>query len=146
MAFLPLLEKGARTRQSGEGESSSVINISSGSGTLKQSLTMIPYGSTKAALDHLTTLLATEFALHSIPVRVNGIAPGPFPSQLGGSSQELTELLQKPLPGGMNPSPVKRHGREDELVSTAVYLASAGGTYTNGVTIRVDGGFNLVNL
>ncbi|KAK7037471.1 hypothetical protein VNI00_010963 [Paramarasmius palmivorus] len=146
-AFLSLLEKGARSRKQSEGEpSSTVINISSASGTLRQSLTMVPYGSTKAALDHLTTLLATEFALHDIPVRVNGIAPGPFPSELGGSSEALTEMLQKPFPGGMNPSPVRRHGREEELVSAAVYLASAGGTYTNGVTIRVDGGFALVNL
>ncbi|KAK7037470.1 hypothetical protein VNI00_010962 [Paramarasmius palmivorus] len=146
-AFLSLLEKGARSRKQSEGEpSSSVINISSASGTLRQSLTLVPYGSTKAALDHLTNLLATEFALHDIPVRVNGIAPGPFPSEIGGSSETLTEMLQKPFPGGMNPSPVRRHGREEELVSAAVYLASAGGTFTNGVTIRVDGGFALLNL
>ncbi|KAI3614030.1 short-chain dehydrogenase [Moniliophthora roreri] len=143
-AFLPLLEKAARAR--GDGETSSIINISSIMGTLRTSFSAIPYGSTKAALDHLTTLLATEFALHEIPVRVNGISPGPFPSQLAGPEVVLSEVMKKPMPGAVNPSPAKRPGREEEIAAVALYLSSAGGSYTNGITIRVDGGHNLVNL
>uniref|UniRef100_A0A0W0F6V2 Putative short-chain dehydrogenase n=1 Tax=Moniliophthora roreri TaxID=221103 RepID=A0A0W0F6V2_MONRR len=143
-AFLPLLEKAARTRD--DGQTSSVINISSIAGQLRTSLSVIPYGSTKAALDHLTTLLATEFALHDIPVRVNGIAPGPFPSQLGGPEEVLSEMTKKPMPGAVNALPLKRPGKEEEIAAIALYLSSAGGLYTNGITIRVDGGHNLVNL
>ncbi|ESK90513.1 short-chain dehydrogenase [Moniliophthora roreri MCA 2997] len=120
-AFLPLLEKAARAQ--GDGRTGSVINISSIAGQLRTSLSVILYSSTKAALDHLTTLLATEFALHDIPVRVNGIAPGPFPSQIGGSEEVLSEMLKKPLPGAVNPSPLKRPGRKEEIAAVDLYLS-----------------------
>ncbi|ESK94341.1 short-chain dehydrogenase [Moniliophthora roreri MCA 2997] len=143
-AFLELLEKGAKAR--GVGETSCVINISSACASSKLSLDMIPYGSLKAALDHLTTVLATEFARNQIPVRVNGIAPGLFPSEMtvkGGI--DIETLGQKPFLSAMNPAPLKRIGKDEEMAAVAVFLASSGGGFTNGVSIRVDGGHNLLN-
>ncbi|KAK7041497.1 hypothetical protein VNI00_009365 [Paramarasmius palmivorus] len=143
-AFLELLEKGAKAR--GSGETSCVINISSACASSKLSLDMIPYGSLKAALDHLTTILATEFARNHIPVRVNGIAPGLFPSEMAAKGGIDVEALgQKPFQSAMNPAPLKRIGKDEEMASVAVFLASSGGGFTNGVTIRVDGGHNLLN-
>ncbi|THU84532.1 NAD(P)-binding protein [Dendrothele bispora CBS 962.96] len=60
--FLPLLEAASRTRYPIEGETSSVINISSAAGSLKSGMISIPYGTTKAALEHLTTVMAAEFS------------------------------------------------------------------------------------
>ncbi|KAF5372520.1 hypothetical protein D9758_005277 [Tetrapyrgos nigripes] len=140
--FLPLLEAAARTQNLVEGETSSVINISSAAGSLKSGMIAIPYGTTKAALEHLTTVMAAEFGRNKIPVRVNGIAPGIFVTEM---NPQAAEVAKGPLPGGINPAPLKRPGRDHEIAAAAIFLASSGGTFTNGITIRVDGGHNLVN-
>ena len=78
MAFLPLL---AKARESTPQYSSSVINVSSISGYMKGSSGgQFSYASSKAALTHLTRMLATAFA--GVKVRVNAIAPGIFPSEV----------------------------------------------------------------
>ncbi|CAE6486349.1 unnamed protein product [Rhizoctonia solani] len=85
MAFLGLLEKGSKVLEADTGGlSSSIINVSSMAGQLKQVQTHFAYNLSKAALNHLTKMLSTELALRSISIRVNSIAPGPFPSQLTG--------------------------------------------------------------
>jgi len=173
--FLSLLEKGARSR---EGETSSVINISSCVGNMKISMTSVScifliltfanpvwkfiYGVSKAGVDHLTTTMATEFALNKIPVRVNCIAPGAFPSQTTGAPEVLEKFISR-LPGAINPVPALRAGRsvstrqrplfgsseclprEHEIGMAAVFLSSSAGEYTNGVILRMDGGLALVN-
>lgn len=45
-------------------------------------LLQFAYNSTKAAASHLTKMLATELALRDIPIRVNAIAPGAWPSEM----------------------------------------------------------------
>ncbi|KAK7460509.1 hypothetical protein VKT23_009229 [Stygiomarasmius scandens] len=139
--FLSLLEKGACSR---EGETSSVINISSCVGSMKISMTSFIYGVSKAGVDHLTTTMATEFALNKIPVRVNCIAPGAFPSQTTGTPEVLEKFISR-LPGAINPVPALRAGREHEIGMAAVFLSSSAGEYTNGVILRMDGGLALVN-
>ncbi|THU83988.1 short-chain dehydrogenase [Dendrothele bispora CBS 962.96] len=140
--FLSLLEKGARSR--GEGETSSVINISSCVGTMNITMNSFIYVTSKAGVNHLTTSMATEFALSKIPVRVNCISPGAFPSQLTGSEDALNSYITQ-LPGTINPPPALRAGREHEIGMTAVFLSSSAGEYTNGVVLVVDGGLSLVN-
>ena len=79
MAFLPLL---AKARESTPNYASSVINVSSISGFMKGSSGgQFAYASSKAAFTHLTRMLATMFA--GVKVRVNCIAPGIFPSEVG---------------------------------------------------------------
>ncbi|KAF5383284.1 hypothetical protein D9615_004802 [Tricholomella constricta] len=103
------------------------------------------YGITKVATEQLTRTLATEFALNNIPVRVNGIAPGTFATDMTAPSEYWAEAAKDPIPGSLLPAPVLRVGRESELVMTALYLASRGGGYTNGHTILMDGGWAAVN-
>jgi NAD(P)-dependent dehydrogenase (short-subunit alcohol dehydrogenase family) len=52
------------------------------------------YGPTKAGLEHLTGTMAREFAIHKVPIRVNCIAPGPFPSQRY-SQEELDKMIKE---------------------------------------------------
>ncbi|PBK64144.1 NAD(P)-binding protein [Armillaria solidipes] len=140
-AFQSLLIKGAQTRPQG---TSSVINISSVSANLQSSASGISlaYGPTKAALNHLTLVLATSFASRDIPIRVNAISPGPFTSEM--APPEFLELLKtSAMPGLVAPVPAKRHGSEAEMGMTAVLLAVS--DYTNGVILRIDGGMSLVN-
>lgn len=93
-----------------------------------------PYAASKAAVGSLTKSLAVEWAPYN--VLVNAIAPGVFPTALNRSlltSPRGQELLER--------TPMHRFGRPEELVSTAVYLASDATTFTTGQILAVDGGF-----
>ncbi|KAF5337503.1 hypothetical protein D9758_013584 [Tetrapyrgos nigripes] len=127
MGFLSLLERGACTR---EGETSSVINISAVGGTAKVLLGVVAYPvskALKAAVNHLTEVLATQFALQNIPVRVNTISPGLFPSEMTATPKEIARWAAKPVPGTFNPSPLLRAGRQLEIGTAAVFLSSVAG-------------------
>ena len=93
-----------------------------------------PYAASKAAVGALTRSLAIEWAPHN--VFVNAIAPGVFPTALNSAlldSPRGQELLMR--------TPEKRFGRPEELVTTALYLASEASSFTTGQIIAVDGGF-----
>ncbi|KAK1229945.1 hypothetical protein PQX77_006974 [Marasmius sp. AFHP31] len=142
MGFLDLLKAGAGT------DTSSVINISSAAGTpnAKVMYCIPAYPASKAGLEKLTINLATEFALNEIPIRVNCIAMGVYPSELTGDEESVNRRVSTaPLPGLINHTPLKRAAREKEVASTAVYLGSPMSGYTNGTTINTDGGLRLVN-
>jgi len=141
-AFLGLLDKGSRERER-EGYTSSVINITSISGIIKLAQNHFAYNSAKGAASHLTKLLATEFALKGIPVRVNAIAPGVYASQMT-LSDIAPEDVDK-IGHGLQPVPAGRAGTAQEMAGTAIYLASPAGCYTNGQEIVIDGGFVAVN-
>ena len=92
------------------------------------------YGASKAAVASLTRSLAVEWSRFG--VTVNAIAPGIFPTALNSKiidSPRGQELLMR--------TPMARYGQPDELVSTAVYLASRETSFTTGQIIAVDGGF-----
>jgi NAD(P)-dependent dehydrogenase (short-subunit alcohol dehydrogenase family) len=110
-AFLALLEQGAKSR--GPGETSSVIQISSATASRHLSFNGFAYGAAKYAVEHLAISMATEFARNEIPVRVNVIAPGGFPSEIMnlGSIEALDKFLSGPIPGAFHGTPVKRAGR-----------------------------------
>jgi NAD(P)-dependent dehydrogenase (short-subunit alcohol dehydrogenase family) len=110
-----------------------IINIASLS-TFVAFHEVAAYGASKAAVASLTRSLAVEWAEHG--VLVNAIAPGIFPTALNRAlldSPRGEELLLR--------TPMKRFGRAEELVSTAVYLASDQTSFTTGQVIAVDGGF-----
>ncbi|KAL5531657.1 hypothetical protein ACEPAG_4534 [Sanghuangporus baumii] len=141
-AFLGLLAKGAEGEK---GRIASVINISSISGWSKLNWGFYAYDCSKAALSHFTRVFATDMSLKRAPVRVNGISPGPFPSQLSTEARNLEQLLQTNFLGSPIPPPLRRAGREEEIAALAVYLASPISDYVTGQDIIIDGGFALVN-
>jgi NAD(P)-dependent dehydrogenase (short-subunit alcohol dehydrogenase family) len=111
-----------------QGSGGSIINVSS-TGALMPLPEVVPYGSAKAALNAMTVSLAREYGPK---VRVNTISAGPF----------LTDIARAwdPAAREQQPNALGRPGLPDEIVTTALYLASPASTFTTGALIRVDGG------
>lgn len=111
-----------------------VINIAS-LGSFLAFHEVAAYCATKSALLSLTRSLACEWARDGISV--NAIAPGVFPTEMNESIVNGTargrELLMR--------TPMGRFGKSEELVGTAVLLASDGASYLTGQCIAVDGGY-----
>jgi NAD(P)-dependent dehydrogenase (short-subunit alcohol dehydrogenase family) len=96
---------------------------------------VVPSAAAKAGVMALTQSLAVEWAKYGI--RMNGIAPGPFPTP--GAQQGLT------LGGDFSKfvvdrNPLKRVGQLSELANLATYLVSDYSAYINGEVIVIDGG------
>jgi NAD(P)-dependent dehydrogenase (short-subunit alcohol dehydrogenase family) len=106
----------------------SIINISS-SGALFPAPRYGPYAGAKAALNALTTVFAREYAPL---VRVNTISAGPFLTDISKHWPDQSKRAWKNAAG--------RAGSPEEVVTTALYLASPASTFTTGSLIRVDGG------
>lgn len=109
------------------GDGGSIINISSGA-SWKAMPRVIPYAGAKAALNAMTISMAQEYGP---AVRVNAIAAGPF----------LTDISRawKPEQRESAPNAVNRPGRPEEIVTTALYLASPASSFVSGTIIRCDG-------
>lgn len=96
---------------------------------------VVPSACAKAGVLAMTTSLAVEWAKHHI--RLNAIAPGPFPtegawSRLMASKQFEQHALEK--------HPMKRFGRHEELSNLAAFLLSDLAPYINGECVVIDGG------
>lgn len=132
--LLPLLTATA-TRE----EPSRVINITSIAGQQPASLMAYAYGPSKAALNHLTRVLANEFIARNITV--NAIAPGFFPSKMTAHLRKTDEMeaqLARMVPMG-------RMGNMEDVAGLAIYLSSRAGSYMTGTVIPLDGGMLLRN-
>jgi NAD(P)-dependent dehydrogenase (short-subunit alcohol dehydrogenase family) len=117
---------GSRMAEVGRG---SIINISS-MGSLRPRANIAPYAGAKAALNAITVALAQEYGPRG--VRVNVIAPGGFLTDVSGEWANDESLLRNVSLG--------RFGQPEEIVTTALYLASGHSSYTTGALITVDGG------
>jgi len=96
---------------------------------------VLAYAASKSGVLGLVRGLANEWA--TLGIRVNGIAPGVFPTDLNRSLIEGT-------PRGdwlKQHTPLARFGDAQELVGSAIYLLSPAASFTTGETIVVDGGF-----
>jgi NAD(P)-dependent dehydrogenase (short-subunit alcohol dehydrogenase family) len=113
-----------------------IINISSIGSTMSDPATHQPaYQASKAALNHLTRLLASK--LRETGIRVNAISPGYFPSQMNDPTNPKSMLARaKEL------VPLKRGGEEEDAAGTAIWLASRAGSYVHGEVIPLAGGRN----
>ncbi|KAL1921460.1 uncharacterized protein VTP21DRAFT_11176 [Calcarisporiella thermophila] len=89
-----------------------------------------PYSVSKAALHRLAEVLAVDLGKRN--VTVNTIAPGYFPTEL--TKHYNTEMVGTLIPVG-------RGGEPEDIVGTCIYLASRAGSFTNGATLVVDGGY-----
>jgi len=92
------------------------------------------YGMTKAALSQLVRNLAVEFGPKGI--RANAIAPGLIKTPFSEALTADAAFMERRLAA----TPLRRMGTADEIAATALWLASAGGGFTTGQTIVVDGG------
>ncbi|MCR5879234.1 SDR family NAD(P)-dependent oxidoreductase [Phenylobacterium sp. J367] len=111
-----------------DGEGGVIVNVSS-SGALVPLPGAVPYSGAKAALNAMTVSLAHEYGPK---VRVNTISAGPFLTDISKAwSAEARETADNAL---------RRPGRPEEVVTTALYLASPASSFTTGAIVRVDGG------
>jgi len=131
--LLPLLEKAASNENPAR-----VINIGSIDGIQVPNIETYPYPASKAAVHHMTRVLAVQLGRRNITV--NAIAPGPFESK-------MTEwLLSEHGHEIVAQCPLKRIGQPSDMAGVALYLASRAGAYVNGVVIPVDGGICISTL
>jgi 3-oxoacyl-[acyl-carrier protein] reductase len=93
------------------------------------------YAASKAGLIGLARSIARELGSRSITANV--IAPGFIETDM---TAELTDERKKEILGGV---PLGRYGSADEVAAAALYLASPGGAYVNGVVLPVDGGLGM---
>jgi NAD(P)-dependent dehydrogenase (short-subunit alcohol dehydrogenase family) len=121
------------------GRGGCIINISSASSGPPLSR-VLTYSVAKAGLNNLTQYLARELAPHK--VRVNAIAPGFFPAE-----QNRKLLSEDRVRAILGHTPAARLGTPDELVGTAVWLASERASgFVTGAIVRVDGGFSAMTI
>ncbi|KAK4494872.1 hypothetical protein PRZ48_014228 [Zasmidium cellare] len=130
VAFLELLDAGNKSQKT-PGVQSQVIIIASIAGYSRSLATTVAYVPSKAASIQQVKLFSTFFAKHGI--RVNGIAPGIYPS-------EMTEGITDRPGFNVGTIPAGRLGTEEDLRGTVLYLASRAGAYTNGAVLITDGG------
>ncbi|GAW19687.1 hypothetical protein ANO14919_091760 [Xylariales sp. No.14919] len=138
-ALLPLLQK---ARDSTPGWSSAVVNVTSISGLVKASQHHFQYNASKAAANHLTRMLSAELAVgNGLPVRINAIAPGVFPSEMtagdsrGDQKSELaTDKYKDKFPAG-------RPGRDEDMAQAVLGVVC--NQYINGEVVVVDGGYTV---
>jgi len=97
---------------------------------------VMPYAMSKAALSHMTRSLAMEWGPRGI--RVNAIAPGFVLTDL---TKKLWSQPQMQAWGETN-TPLKRLGQPEDMVGTALFLASEASAWMTGQTLFVDGGFS----
>jgi 7-alpha-hydroxysteroid dehydrogenase len=110
-----------------------VLNISSGLSWLVDK-GFVAYGTAKAALSHMTRLLAFEMAPK---VRVNAIAVGAIGTDALLPFLEMMPEARAKLEGG---TPMRRIGTPEDIAAAAVYLCSPAGAWVTGKVFEVDGG------
>ena len=115
--------------------SGSIINISSVGGQVPD-ISQIAYGTSKAAINYLTKLIAVQEAKHHI--RCNAVLPGMTATEAVAQnlSDEFRNLFLRHIPLG-------RMGLPEEIAEAVCYFASDASAYTTGQILSVSGGFGL---
>jgi NAD(P)-dependent dehydrogenase (short-subunit alcohol dehydrogenase family) len=116
----------------------SIVNISSGTGTIGES-TRVAYGVSKAALEQLTRHLAVRYGRQGI--RTNAIAPGFI----------LTNTAESIVPADVKErltvaNPMRRLGTPEDIAHVVAFLCSDASSYLNGQVLHVDGGHRIAGM
>lgn len=128
--LLPQIREAAK-----KDDHATIINIGSVDGICAPAFDNYSYSASKAAVLHMTAVLAKKLVRENITV--NAIAPGPFESKM------MAEFLNNFGDAVRASVPMNRIGEPSDVAGTSIYLASRAGAYVTGTTIPVDGG--LVN-
>lgn len=127
--LLPALKRGGEPD-----DPARIINIGSLAGAKAERLSAYSYSASKAAVHHLSRVLAADLAEHL--VTVNAIMPGYFPtnmtSHIRADQEKLDALVDR--------VPLRRLGREADIVGTCIFLSSRAGSYVTGANLAIDGG------
>lgn len=120
------------------GGGGAVVNIASISG-LRASTLRVAYGTSKAALIHLTRQQATE--LGTVGIRVNAIAPGPVETEMAKLVHSVAIRADY-----HDVIPLNRYGTTEEIANAVGFLCSDAASYVNGQVLAVDGGFDAAGV
>ena len=115
-----------------------IVNIASISG-LRASTLRVAYGTSKAAVIHLTKQQAVE--LGTAGIRVNCVAPGPVDTEMAKLVHSVAIRADY-----HDVIPLNRYGTTDEIADAVGYLCSSAATYVNGQVLAVDGGFDAAGV
>ncbi len=130
--LLPLLEAAAKP-----GDPSRVISLGSVMGSQPLGDGAYSYSASKAAVHHLTKILAKEQAHKNITF--NAFAPGPFQSRMTAfatGTDEKAERVGKGVPLG-------RIGAPSDIAGASLFLCGRGGAYITGAILPLDGGIHV---
>ncbi len=127
-AFIPALKK----------TGGAIVNIASISG-LRASTLRVAYGTSKAAIIHLTKQQAAELGEYGI--RANCICPGPVRTKLSIAvhSQSIIDAYHDAIP-------LNRYGNETEIAEAIAFLCSPKASYITGQVLAADGGFEATGV
>lgn len=132
--LLPLLIKSGES-----GDPARVVNLGSVMGTAALGDGAYSYSASKAAVHHLTRIMAKELAHKQ--VTFNAFAPGPFPSKMTAhatATEKQRDVVAKSVPLG-------RVGTPDDIAAAALYLCGHGGSYITGAVLPIDGGIHVMS-
>lgn len=115
-----------------------VVNVTSISG-LRASTLRVAYGTSKAALAHLTLQQAAE--LGELGIRVNAVAPGPVDTKLAMAvhTPDIRAAYHDAIP-------LNRYGHEQEIANVIAFLVSDEASYVTGQIVAADGGFGATGI
>ncbi len=130
--LLPLLMKSAT-----DDDPARVVNVGSVMGEVPMGDGAYSYSASKAAVIHLTRVMAKELAPYR--VTVNALAPGPFVSRMTAFATADEE--QRARVG--NSVPLGRVGRAEDIGGCLLFLCGRGGSYVTGAVLPVSGGINV---
>ena len=131
-SLLPMLDAAATHERP-----ASVVNIGSVMGTQPWADGAYSYAASKAAVHHLTRILADDLAPRRI--RVNAIAPGPFRSKMTAFATGTDEKADRI---GQN-VPLGRIGEPDDIAGAMLFLCGRAGAHVSGAILPLDGGLSV---
>ncbi|MBC7635190.1 MAG: SDR family oxidoreductase [Acetobacteraceae bacterium] len=119
-------------------KSGAIVNIASISG-LRASTLRVAYGTSKAAIIHLTKQYAVEFG--SYGVRVNAVCPGPVETEMAKLVHSVAIRSDY-----YDTVPMGRYGTVEEMAGLVGFLCSDAASYVNGQALANDGGFDAAGV